>query len=149
MEETQNSRMTLPFNVSDQQIIDQADTSVTAIVEEPLSQTLIEEPQVEFTVFEEGSKRGKPLLVASDGYRYYAKKRGKNSVLWFCSSRSVTCKCYASVVQKGSDFVRGNNSHQHGPEPSLKDRVSVSVKVRKEAREQPFKSTIEIEISPS
>jgi hypothetical protein len=83
--------MTLPFNVRDQQIIDQADTSVTAIVEEPLSQTLIEEPQVEFTVFEEGSKRGKPLLEASDGYRYYAKKRGKNSVPWFCSSRSVTC----------------------------------------------------------
>lgn len=47
------------------------------------------------------------------------------------------------MVQKGSEFIRGTNSH-HGPEVSLNDIVCISVKVKAKASENPYKSATEI-----
>ncbi|KAH3781811.1 hypothetical protein DPMN_159718 [Dreissena polymorpha] len=127
-----------PFDLPDRPAINQdSETVETDIGDESLSTTAIEEQTVTFEVIEIGSKRGKPLLVGSDGFRYYVKKTQKNSVLWACSLRSSKCPCYATMIQKGTDFVRGPNNHQHGPEASIDKKIRIGVKVKEEAKAQP------------
>ena len=119
MDNTENNdALMTPFNV-DGTIIQEPETQEDDIQPESLSTTIIEETEIEFEVFEEGTKKGKPLLVCSDGFRYYLKKKLQKSVLWSCSRSSAKCRCYASVVQKQNVFSRGPNRHTHQPEPAL------------------------------
>ncbi|XP_053383990.1 uncharacterized protein LOC123535774 isoform X2 [Mercenaria mercenaria] len=111
---------------------------------EPLSTTVLEEEPVCYDLYEQGSKRGKPLLAGSDGFRYYVKKTLKSSVLWTCSARSAKVKCYATVVQKGGEYTRGSNSHQHAPEPSLSQKVKLNLQAKNEAQRHVYQSVPEI-----
>ncbi|KAH3842524.1 hypothetical protein DPMN_116020 [Dreissena polymorpha] len=71
-----------PFDLLDRPAINQdPETVETDIGDESLSTTVVEEQAVTFEVIEIGSKKGKPLLVVSDGFRYSVKKTQKNSVL--------------------------------------------------------------------
>ncbi|KAH3829153.1 hypothetical protein DPMN_131142, partial [Dreissena polymorpha] len=45
---------------------------------------------------------------------------------------------------KGTDFVRGPNNHQHGPEASIDKKIRIGVKVKEEAKAQPYKSSGDI-----
>ncbi|XP_053378766.1 uncharacterized protein LOC128548302 [Mercenaria mercenaria] len=112
--------------------------------EETLSTSHIQEEITTCTVHEQGSKRGKPLLVSSDGFRYNVKKKQNNSVLWTCSSRSVTVPCYATVIQKGNDFVRGASDHKNYPEVSLNQKISIYMQVKTKANENVYESTTAI-----
>ncbi|XP_060574759.1 uncharacterized protein LOC132732364 [Ruditapes philippinarum] len=140
-----NAGLIHPHNI-DRSILIESETNETSQPDEVLSTSVIghEQETVTFEVFPEGSKRGKPLLVSSDGFRYSVKKNQKKSVLWICSSRSLKVRCYATVIQKGSEFVRGHTSHQHGPKVSLKEKISVSVQVKTSASANPYKSATEI-----
>ena len=141
MDNTENNdALMTPFNV-DGTIIQEPETQEDDIQPESLSTTIIEETEIEFEVFEEGTKKGKPLLVCSDGFRYYLKKKLQKSVLWSCSRSSAKCRCYASVVQKQNVFSRGPNRHTHQPEPALANKVRIGMQVKQEAQDQPFKSS--------
>ncbi|KAH3775007.1 hypothetical protein DPMN_176402 [Dreissena polymorpha] len=54
------------------------------------------------------------------------------------------CPCYASVIQMGTDYVRGPNNHQHGPKDSLEKKIRISVAVKEKAKAQPYKSSGDI-----
>ena len=75
-----DSTINQPFNIQ-RPIVDELETTEAPLPPEQLSDSVIEEPPVTYTVFENGSKRGKPLLISFDGFRYNLKKTKKNSVV--------------------------------------------------------------------
>ncbi|KAH3798136.1 hypothetical protein DPMN_151726 [Dreissena polymorpha] len=109
---TEIDPLVVPFNV-DGTINEELETEEDNIQPEPLLTTVLEETEVVFKVCEEGTKKGKPLLVGSDGFRYFQKKTQKKSVFWSCSVTSAKCRCYASVIQKGNVFASGPQQHSH------------------------------------
>ncbi|KAK2167111.1 hypothetical protein LSH36_32g19030 [Paralvinella palmiformis] len=62
------------------------------------------------------SRRGKDLLIDSDGYKYAMRRKFKHATLWVCSVRSKTFSCPASVSQKGRQFIPGKHQHNHAPD---------------------------------
>ncbi|KAH3879311.1 hypothetical protein DPMN_003213 [Dreissena polymorpha] len=79
MNATNIDPLVVPFNV-DGTINDKPETEEDNILPEPLSTTVLEETEIVFEVIEDGTKKGTPLLVGSDGYRYFQKKTQKKSV---------------------------------------------------------------------
>ena len=141
-----NGDLIRPFNIHDRSIHAAPEPTETPLPDEELSTSLISAPEgVTYTVFPEGSKKGKPLLVSSDGFRYSIKKHNNrsNSVTWICSSRSTKISCYASVVQKGAEFKKMKD-HHHAPDISLQEKVTANQNTKKKARANPFMSATAI-----
>lgn len=131
----------------------------------PADESLVQDraDEVTFTLVEGGTKRGKKLLVSSDGYSYtvkvrylpniypylnnnasvcllhryvvnsvlllYLQREGKTVTSWWCSVRSKTLHCHATVQQHGDGFTRGPQQHLHPCQPGLGIKKQITAKV--------------------
>ena len=69
-----------------------------------------------YRVAARASRRGRDLLIDSDGFKYTYRKKLKKMVIWHCSVRSKTLTCHATVSQRGADYVPGPKPHVHTPD---------------------------------
>lgn len=105
--------------------------------------TIHECPVGEFTVtykiVEQGSKRGKVKLIASNGYTYNIKSRGVNVVYWQCSVRPKVNPCKALVIERSGTFQSNSTSHNHQPATGAATAAEIMVEVKAEAMKDLFK----------
>lgn len=66
-----------------------------------------------YKVLKTGSSRGGQLLVSSSGYSYGIKRMNESPTKWQCIVRNQTNRCYATVIQKGDQFLKGVPHHTH------------------------------------
>lgn len=73
------------------------------------------ETGVTYEILRGGTSRGRDKLIDSLGFTYNMKQgRGnKNLTYWWCAVRNSHLRCPASVVQRGSVFIRGKRKHEH------------------------------------
>ncbi|XP_052808408.1 uncharacterized protein LOC128237160 isoform X2 [Mya arenaria] len=64
-----------------------------------LTETILENRGITWTVIDGGSQRGSKVLISSLGYAYGVKRENKASTIWRCTSRSksIKCKCLSLV----------------------------------------------------
>lgn len=62
-----------PFDISDREIWDPEETHERSVAEKDLSTSVLHGKTVRYQLFENGSKRGKPLLVCTDRFIYSIK----------------------------------------------------------------------------
>ena len=83
--------------------------------------------EISYEVVKGGTKRGKDLLVDSQGYTYNQRKaRCEYKVQWECTVGSKHTRCYATVKQFNYTFTRGNKDHCHPPEKGTLIRAKIS-----------------------
>ena len=94
-----------------------------------VSETMVSDPNlldyVTYELLEEGSSRGNPVLVSSDGYDYSSRGRSR----WVCRRRT----CRASVRQRGGSYHQGRHSHNHKPQLAKIVRRNVIAKAKTRA----------------
>ncbi len=66
--------------------------------------------------------------------------RSSTATYWECSRRRGLNKCTASVIQKNSDFTRGQNTHSHSPIIGAQTNLSIQHNVRTSAKSNIFVS---------
>lgn len=59
-----------PFDISDREIRDPEETHERSVAEKDLSTSVLHGETVHYQLFENGRKRGKPLLVCTDRFIY-------------------------------------------------------------------------------
>ena len=123
----------------------------TTLHEGMLQESSVDEPQIRdveptfhdnitYTVVDGATKRGKEMLIDSQGYRYNIKRRRLNVTDWQCSVRPKDNPCRATVKQKRNDlFERNTCSHNHPGEPGAITAAKISVTVKQKATEDLFK----------
>lgn len=79
---------------------------------------------VVYKVLPTGSQRGKPLLVADDGFTYTVRRSSQNSTVWRCSNRK--CGGIVKETQNAFDLTAG---HNHSSKPGLHLGTEIRVKV--------------------
>ncbi|KAK7086474.1 hypothetical protein SK128_016007 [Halocaridina rubra] len=92
---------------------------LTAIVE-PMSSEVLEGLNIRsevVTILENGSKKGRSLLVDPQGYTYTLRRDRGNKIYWACSVRNSKLHCGACMIQTGEIFSRGKKEHLHAPKP--------------------------------
>ena len=96
-------------------------------VDPDLSDDILPNQLVTFSVLEAGSKKGGKLLVTSNGYSFDLKRINKDSTTWACSVRSKKLRCRATV--KRDQFVSGIQRHAHPPDLKLALQTELSARV--------------------
>ena len=87
----------------------------TTLHEGMLQESSVDEPQIRdveqtfhdnitYTVVDGATKRGKEILINSQGYRYNIKRRRLNVTDWQCSVYPKDNPCRATVKQKKNDL---------------------------------------------
>lgn len=98
--------------------------------------------QVKYTIVNGGSKRGKPILTDTRGYRYNQKPADKrcssSRTVWTCSVRRKGLCCLAKVYESEDGFVPGPQPHTHTAEPGQDQAAEIVAEVKKRAAEQVF-----------
>lgn len=103
------------------------------------------EPEPDYQVIEEGTKRGRPLLVDAKGYTYTQYRTSKSTLSWRCTIRNDKMYCPATVIQRGEDvYERGASLHCHGVDPSAASSARIKREVKQEAMKDIFKSATTI-----
>ena len=79
---------------------------------------------------EGGTKRGKDMLVDSDGFTYNICKVTENATYWQCTVRPKGNSCKAKVTEeKDGTFQPGDDPHNHmakGKTKALKNEIKPS-----------------------
>ena len=85
---------------------------------------------VEYKVLENGTSRGKPLLVSSYGFTYVVRRKvpAQNKIQWRCSKRSKNLQCKAGVIQVGTSFAL-LKKHIHLPQPGAALKAEITAEV--------------------
>ena len=71
---------------------------------------------VTYYLVEEGTKRGKAMLVDSVGFTYNINAKRSYATYWQCMVRPKGNPCKASVAERDGTFQAGKNSHNHSAE---------------------------------
>ena len=73
---------------------------------------------LQYEVIENGTIRGKPLLMSSFGFSYVIRQevQAPSKIQWKCSKRSKNLQCKAAVIQVGTLFAL-LKKHIHVPQP--------------------------------
>ena len=106
----------------------------------PLPTVLPTDMPVEYHIVETGTKRGKPRLHDTEGFVYTVKKNTTTGTYWWCSIRQKGNVCPATVIQKGTTFIRGRHSHIHAGNPGALLQTKVRVRALEDAATQKHKS---------
>ena len=80
--------------------------------------SIMEAGELAITYSFTNSQKGALKLVDSLGYSYnkrFINKRGDTH--WQCVVRRKTMKCYATVFQRGEEYIRGKKAHCHPAHP--------------------------------
>ncbi|XP_037553707.1 zinc finger protein 436 [Nematolebias whitei] len=93
---------------------------------------------VAFEVIEASSNRGKDKLVDREGFCYTVKRKSGAATYWWCCVRRRNHRCPATVIQRGQDFIPGNKTHIHPPEPGSVFTTRLKAKVKSYAKEHVF-----------
>ena len=98
-------------------------------------------PEVTFSVLQNGTKRGAPLLIDTASYTYNVKRRYPKTgrVLWCCSVRNQHNTCGATVSQNGDTFVQ-NSGHNHPSNPGADHAAIINARCIVIGRDQVFTS---------
>ncbi|CAD5118052.1 DgyrCDS6792 [Dimorphilus gyrociliatus] len=83
-----------------------------------------------FKIFQNGSQKGKPLLV-HDGFSYTIKNQRNKSRIWRCSgNNNKQDQCPGSVNENDGNFTLGSKSHNHSPKLNLKEIIDMKVTIK-------------------
>lgn len=102
---------------------------------------------ITYSIVEEGTKRGRNLLLDSHGFSYSVKvdKRCKGSkITWRCTSRGKIGPCQAKVTQDGDIYVPSLHSHNHPAKPGREQFLKTSAEVKKRGKNELFRSALTI-----
>ncbi|KAK3083417.1 hypothetical protein FSP39_022105 [Pinctada imbricata] len=128
------------FDLPDRSIsINQEPSETTFHANDTLPTQVPDDVEITYRIIEKGSKRGGRLLLSSDGYSYGVKAVNKSSTRWFCSVRSKSIRCRATVSQVGDAFFPGASGHSHPGDPKLLLRVELQKQVREKATNDLFR----------
>ena len=108
----------------------------------PIVQPISLDP--DFQILDECTQRGKSKLVDSQGYSYNQCRIGKTVTYWRCAVRNQTTRCAATVQQKGNDFTRGPQPHNHHGEPGAAANCRIQREVKREAAANIFEPALTI-----
>ncbi|XP_050397248.1 uncharacterized protein LOC126815577 [Patella vulgata] len=103
-----------------------------------------QDDNIDYTIVEMGTKKGRSMLVDSIGYSYSVRRRTDKSIQWTCTIRNKSIKCAASVVQIGESFTPGPNPHTHEPKPGLLTSTLITAEARAQANNDFFTPTNEV-----
>jgi len=96
----------------------------------------------DFVIVQEGSAKGRDLLVDKDGYQYTQKvdKRRPQTITWRCSTRS----CKGQFAVRDATFIRGVHAHTCTPQPGRVMAAQIRRDVKASACQRVFDSAGEI-----
>lgn len=98
----------------------------------------------EFKIFENGSKRGKDILIHNN-YTFLVKCKTKLKIIWRCGKKSKKLNCPAIVFQYGEQEFSLEKPHIH--EPDKIDNyynIQVRLNMKEDARNNPSSSGLRI-----
>jgi len=124
-----------------------SDESENAIDQDPFMLNPEQSGTVTYEVVEGGTKRGKPMLVDSDGYHYNVRRKTQKATYWQCTLRGLEQYCHVSVVEKWNDcgkVFEKSGTHYHSAEPKSVVGVKIKAKVKEMALNQVFTSASDI-----
>jgi len=64
---------------------------------------------------------------------------GTRSTYWLCVERRPGTHCYAAVIQRGDDFIRGAKDHIHPAQVDQLTKTRVTSSIRRRARRDVFR----------
>lgn len=96
---------------------------------------------ITYQILEQGTLRARNKLIDSNGYTYNIRTHSKAATYWQCSVRPKVNRCKASVVQRGDSFCPGKCGHNHAPKTALNARTRIAARVKRQAVNNPLKST--------
>ncbi|CAD5126433.1 DgyrCDS14564 [Dimorphilus gyrociliatus] len=96
-----------------------------------------------FEIFENGSQKGKPLLLYN-GFSYAVKQTRKCNRIWKCSGKNKKGKCPGSVNENGGNFTLGSKPHNHSLKKNLKQITKMKVQIKKRAESEKKTSALRI-----
>ena len=94
---------------------------------------------VTYHLVEEGTKRGRAMLVDSLGFTYNVSAKRSYATYWQCTVRPKGNPCKASVVERDGAFQAGKNSHNHTAEVGAATARKIVTTVKTKALENKFK----------
>ncbi|XP_053390676.1 uncharacterized protein LOC123565429 [Mercenaria mercenaria] len=112
----------------------------SALAEPNPTSSFVEEAETTYEVVDGGSSKGKSVLLESTGFSYTQKRQRGNIVYWWCSQRTKTRRCPATVIQRDDNFRGGLHRHDHPADLGLRHKTLLTKKVKTDAKQQPFVS---------
>lgn len=94
---------------------------------------------VTYHLVEEGTKRGRAMLVDSLGFTYNVNAKRSYATYWQCTVRPKGNPCKASVAGRDGTFQAGKNSHNHSAEVGAATARKIVTTVKAKALENKFK----------
>ena len=94
---------------------------------------------VTYHLVEEGTKRGRAMLVDSLGFTYNVNAKRSYATYWQCTVRPKGNPCKASVAERDGTFQAGKNSHNHSAEVGTATARKIVTTVKAKALENKFK----------
>ena len=94
---------------------------------------------VTYHLVEEGTKRGRAMLVDSLGFTYNINAKRSYATYWQCTVRPKGNPCKASVAERDGTFQAGKNSHNHSAEVGAATARKIVTTVKTKALENKFK----------
>ena len=94
---------------------------------------------VTYHLVEEGTKRGRAMLVDSLGFTYNVNAKRSYATYWQCTVRPKGNPCKASVAERDGTFQAGKNSHNHSAEVGAATARKIVTTVKAKALENKFK----------
>ena len=96
---------------------------------------------IEWEVIKNGTEKGNPKLVNSNGYSYVINRVRNGTTYWVCSVRNKVIKCKASVTQRSSSLSVSDSDHCHPPVAREKAVLKMNAQFKERAQDQPFTAT--------
>jgi len=93
------------------------------------STATISDNDVQFTVLQGASSKGKDVLVDSAGFAYSLKPTAASTKYWRCVIRNRTCCCRATVIETIAGYRLGLHPHTHAAQPSEATKRALIKKV--------------------
>ncbi|XP_033117797.1 uncharacterized protein LOC117117559 isoform X2 [Anneissia japonica] len=123
----------------DVQIIKETENAVTELNRNqdnlPTSNNTAENgTDIVYTVANNGTQRGRRLLLDSRGYSYTVKLDGKKYTYWWCSMRNRSRRCCATVRQTADGFRAGKRDHSHAPKPKCVTKVNIVTEIKERSK---------------
>lgn len=87
-----------------------------SVTEGIIPDTIMEDEPVTYELVQGGTRRGGDLLVDTRGFTYTKKRPSKASTTWWCTIRSKTNLCHATVIEREGRYRRGQ-THNHAGDP--------------------------------
>ena len=101
-------------------------------------------PDPDFQILDDTTQRGKPKLIDNLGYTYTLAREGKTVTAWRCAVRNSKTTCSATVQQRGEQFTRGPQPHNHSGQPGAAANARIQREIKAQATAEIFEPALNL-----